>query len=90
MIFNNAKFLACEVCKVAGWGDKSSTGEGIYPEKLRRVDVPIRDTEKCRKSYQEYFVQRNKTGVNINYGMNICAGRSGKDSCQVRFLSGKI
>jgi secreted trypsin-like serine protease len=45
---------------------------------LRSVEVPIQDITKCIKEHRK----ANDTIPNIEE--NICAGRLGKDSCQVR------
>ena len=75
-----AKFLGGERCKVAGWGDVNN--KGTYPALLRMVSVPIKSIRICQKRYQEL----KHSNAKVNIGMNICAGRSGKDSCTVSFI----
>ena len=58
--------------------------KGIYPQMLRMVNVPIKGIKKCQEIYRE-FQENFTTQVNVNIGMNICAGRFGKDSCKVRY-----
>ncbi len=62
----------------AGWGSTvldpfgpGGTGFGKYPDRMREVTVPILSDDECKVSYP-----------NLKPGMEICAGRSGKDSCQ--------
>ena len=62
---------------------------------LRSVNVTIVDIEKCKKEYQEfaedYDYQEGIIPFGINYvdGMNICAGKAGKGTCNVRFIMQK-
>ena len=56
---------------------------------MESVDIPIRDIDKCKKEYQEYAEENNlliSFGINYVDGMNICAGETGKASCNVRFI----
>ena len=43
------KFIDNQNCKVAGWG-KTETGK--YPDQLKDVIVPIRNTVQCEKEYR--------------------------------------
>ena len=43
------KFIDGKKCKVAGWGELDN---GDYPQILREVQVPIRNTKKCEKDYR--------------------------------------
>ena len=51
------------------------------------VTVPILDFKTCQKRYRTWLdqVKPNDRISNVNFGMNICAGKKKKDSCQVRF-----
>ena len=87
-----AKFLDCEICKIAGWGT-SSTGEPTFgpktgslgvQEMLRSVNLPIRDINKCKKEWEI------EDGSFLD--TSICAGEESKNynpnpisACQVRF-----
>ena len=45
---------------MAGWGETERAGH--YPELLRQVDVPIRNTAQCEKEYRR-LSQKNKSGT---------------------------
>ncbi|HPQ70865.1 MAG TPA: serine protease [bacterium] len=59
-----------EKATIIGWGE---TEKGVYPMRLRQVDVPIITADVCRVAY----------GDNLTKNM-FCAGypQGGKDSCQ--------
>ncbi|WP_116113665.1 S1 family peptidase [Austwickia chelonae] len=56
---------------VAGWGNMD-TDLFQFPDRLRKVDVPILSDEECLTN----------AGKSYNPKSDICAGRKGKDSCQ--------
>ncbi|WP_275895852.1 S1 family peptidase [Austwickia chelonae] len=56
---------------VIGWGNTDTLNEN-FPDRLRRVDVPVISHEEC--------LANDPRDININ--VEICAGRKGKDSCQ--------
>ena len=78
-----AKFLGGDICRVAGWGDMNNKDN--YPALLRMVSVPIKSLRICKKRYQELKHSLWYVNANVNKGMNICAGRFGKDTCTVSF-----
>lgn len=53
----------------SGWGDLEERG-AKYPENLHKVEVPIVDQDVCKVNYTHLG------------GSQLCAGTSGKDSCQ--------
>ena len=59
------KFIDEQNCKVAGWGETEReiwATAGRYPEVLRQVVVPIRNTAQCEKEYRR-LSQTNKSGT---------------------------
>ena len=69
------------------------------PTNLMEVCVPIVDINSCRNNYivdnakilemhrLSNFKQKAEGQLDLVYdGINICAGSSSKDSCQVRFI----
>ena len=47
-------------CKVAGWGLAEYKDEFKYPENLKAVSVPIRNTKQCEKDYRR--LSKNRKG----------------------------
>ncbi|KAJ0000913.1 hypothetical protein NQD34_005933 [Periophthalmus magnuspinnatus] len=58
---------------VTGWGTINSGQDLPFPQRLQEVNVPVVSRLVCDVSY---------TNVDITNNM-LCAGRAGKDSCQV-------
>ena len=57
---------------VSGWGQTDENGsDAVY--QLLAVDVPIVNDKQCIRSYGREFIR----------GAMMCAGETGKDSCQV-------
>lgn len=59
---------------VAGWGTTSSNGP--VANILQEVQVPVVNTQSCGNAYKTYFPDQ------IFDNRVICAGATGKDSCQ--------
>ena len=47
-------------CKVAGWGLSEYMDDFKYPENLKAVSVPIRNTKQCEKDYRR--LSKNRKG----------------------------
>ncbi|MGH9012123.1 MAG: S1 family peptidase [Acidimicrobiia bacterium] len=61
---------AGQMLTVIGWGTMRA-GKPLYPNELRKIDVPVVSDASCRKVY----------GASLDPATEVCAGASGIDSC---------
>ncbi|XP_043855988.1 tryptase beta-2-like [Dromiciops gliroides] len=67
-------------CWVTGWGDIETGVNLPYPYTLRKVRVPVMDALTCDQEYHlDSFTPQSQR---IILDSMICAGETGKDSCQ--------
>ena len=68
-------YLPSGQARVSGWGMLEE--DGLEPDMLMAVNVTLRSDQECRQVYGDLAVMDSM----------ICAGDTGKDACQVSFLS---
>ncbi|GFS67372.1 chymotrypsinogen B [Nephila pilipes] len=74
---NDAPLEPNTLAVIIGWGKQKSTA--IYgTDHLYQAEIPIADPEKCRKSYESYFLSDGMLCAGYDQGrVDSCAGDSG-------------
>lgn len=65
-------------CMASGWGKDSDGRDGSYQRLLKKIDLPIVDTEQCQKK-----LRTTRLGPYFRLHQSLlCAGGSGADTCK--------